>query len=299
MKVFKKFIFIFAGTLLFFATLHSSAQGDRLININEFLVFNETNYVDDYGNHTSWIELFNPAYNTVNISKMYVTNDPKNPTKYRIPDAGSLTILEPRSFLMLYADDKPNRGIFHLNFILEESGYFAIYDSDGKTLMDEVYYPEQTVDKTYGRKVDGGDEWIFMEKSTPYSSNVTEITETAAEMFGRLDPSGFALTFISMFVVFSALIILFFVYRFVGNINQNKYTIKVKRPTFLKGKKVVVSEKVELSGEINAAIAMALSMYVSQTHDFENTTITIKKASRPYSPWSSKIYGLRNNPKNR
>ena len=88
-------------------------------------------------------------------------------------------------------------------------------------------------------------------------------------------------------------------YKFVGNINQNKYTIKVKKPSFLKGKEVIVSEKVELSGEINAAIAMALSMYVSQTHDFENTTITLKKVSRPYSPWSSKIYGLRNNPKNR
>ena len=158
MKVFKNFIFIFAGTLLILASIGSSAQGDRLIKINEILVFNESNFIDDYGNHTAWIELFNPAYNTVNIAKMFVTNDPKNPTKYRIPDAGSLTIIEPRSFLILYADNKPSRGVFHVNFILEESGYFAIYDSDGKTLMDEISYPAQKTDITYGRIVDGEDE---------------------------------------------------------------------------------------------------------------------------------------------
>lgn len=275
----------------------ASAQGDRLIRINEILVFNETNYVDDYGNHTSWIELFNPAYNPVNIAKMYITNDPENPRKYRIPDAGQVTLLQPRSFVVLFADNKPNRGVFHVNFLLEGEGYVGIYDSDGKTLMDEIYYPLQKIDLTYGRLPDGDGEWSFCEKSTPMSSNVTVIGETTAEMFGRLDPSGFALTLISMVVVFSALILLFFVYKFVGNLNQKKYTINVRKPSFMKGE--VESEDIILSGETNAAIAMALSMYVAQTHDFENTTITIKKISKPYSPWSSKIYGLRNNPKNR
>ena len=46
-----------------------------------------------------------------------------------------------------------------------------------------------------------------------------------------------------------------------------------------------------------AAIAMAISMYKSQMHDMESFTITLKKVSRIYSPWSSKIYTLRQNPR--
>lgn len=299
MKLRFSLILLFSCFILLVNPYKTLAQGDRLIRINEFLVFNESNYVDDYGNHTAWIELFNPAYNSVNIAKMYITNDPENPRKYRIPDAGQVTLLQPRSFIVLFADNKPNRGVFHVNFLLEGKGYIGIYDSDGRTLMDEIYYPLQKIDRTYGRLPDGDGEWSYFEKSTPMSSNVTEIGETSAEMFGRLDPSGFALTFISMFVVFSALILLFFVYKFVGNLNQKKYTIRVRKPAFMKGSEDSEIEDIVLSGETNAAIAMALSMYVAQTHDFENTTITIKKISKPYSPWSSKIYGLRNNPKNR
>ena len=46
-----------------------------------------------------------------------------------------------------------------------------------------------------------------------------------------------------------------------------------------------------------AAIALAISMYKSQMHDMESLTITLQKVSRIYSPWSSKIYTLRQNPR--
>jgi hypothetical protein len=52
-----------------------------------------------------------------------------------------------------------------------------------------------------------------------------------------------------------------------------------------------------LSGEVNAAIAAAIHLYRSEMHDYENTVLTISKVSRTYSPWSSKIYGLRNTPR--
>ena len=49
-----------------------------------------------------------------------------------------------------------------------------------------------------------------------------------------------------------------------------------------------------MTGEVNAAIATALYMYFNELHDDESNIITIKKVSKFYSPWSSKIYGLRN-----
>ena len=52
-----------------------------------------------------------------------------------------------------------------------------------------------------------------------------------------------------------------------------------------------------VSGEVNAAIAMALFLYSSEIHDQENPVITMIRVSRTYSPWSSKIYGLRKLPR--
>lgn len=52
------------------------------------------------------------------------------------------------------------------------------------------------------------------------------------------------------------------------------------------------AESLGKEGEVYAAIAMALNLYLKEVHDFENLKITIQKSVKPYSPWSSKIYGV-------
>lgn len=48
--------------------------------------------------------------------------------------------------------------------------------------------------------------------------------------------------------------------------------------------------------EIAAAIAVALRMYSYQTLAAEETIITIQRVIRPYSPWNSKIYNMKQMP---
>lgn len=50
-------------------------------------------------------------------------------------------------------------------------------------------------------------------------------------------------------------------------------------------------------GEVYAAIALALHMHLEEVHDYEKMILTLQRVMRPYSPWSSKIYGLRQNPR--
>jgi glutaconyl-CoA/methylmalonyl-CoA decarboxylase subunit delta len=57
--------------------------------------------------------------------------------------------------------------------------------------------------------------------------------------------------------------------------------------------------KVVMSGEENAAIAAALYLFFSELHDEEKYVMTIRKVSKTYSPWSSKIYGILNTLKHR
>ena len=57
--------------------------------------------------------------------------------------------------------------------------------------------------------------------------------------------------------------------------------------------------KAIMTGEENAAIAAALYLFFSELHDEEKYVMTIRKVSKTYSPWSSKIYGILNTMKNR
>jgi len=49
-----------------------------------------------------------------------------------------------------------------------------------------------------------------------------------------------------------------------------------------------------INGDENAAICTALYLYFTELHDEEKYVMTVKKVSKTYSPWSSKIYGIFN-----
>ena len=129
------------GVFLFAVFTMSSvwAQGRKGLRINEVLVTNETNYQDDYGCQSAWIEIFNTTFGTVDIRSCYLTNDRNNPKKYPIPKGDVLTEMPPRQHLLFWADDMPNRGTFHVNFKLDpdKDNWIGLYDANGKEVSAE------------------------------------------------------------------------------------------------------------------------------------------------------------------
>jgi Na+-transporting methylmalonyl-CoA/oxaloacetate decarboxylase gamma subunit len=148
---------------------------------------------------------------------------------------------------------------------------------------------------SFGRLKDGSSEWGYLEKTTPGANNFTGEVISSGEKFVAIDPYGVGMAVIAMSVVFSALLLLYVVFKNTKRI----YSINLKE--LLSRKKAVADlpkpEPEEISGEVNAAIALAIHLYISELHDHEEAVLTIKKVARTYSPWSSKIYGLRNLPK--
>jgi hypothetical protein len=59
---------------------------------------------------------------------------------------------------------------------------------------------------------------------------------------------------------------------------------------------VVPEMNEELHQEIAVVITLAIYMYDMKMREDENAIITIQKMMKPYSPWSSKIYSLREQP---
>ena len=106
-----------------------------------------------------------------------------------------------------------------------------------------------------------------------------------------LDKQAGIIVVVGYLVVFLALIILYFMFRYVLPLF---FRIKLYRRAAREGRALDESEKHEMSGEVNAAIATAIYLYFDEQHDYESNVITIRKVSRTYSPWSSKIYNMRN-----
>ena len=127
-------------------------------------------------------------------------------------------------------------------------------------------------------------------------------------VFVENDPYGLLMAILGMSIVFTVLIMLFVIFNNTPALFKQTFKEKLKAFFSFKKKKPTIEETAEeakeaehvqeISGEINAAIATAIYLYRNELHDYEDTILTIKKVSRTYSPWSSKIYGLRNMPKN-
>lgn len=101
---------------------------------------------------------------------------------------------------------------------------------------------------------------------------------------------GIMVSIVGYLIVLSALAFLFGVYSFVPKL-LDAYT---KQQLKKEGKKCAETNTLDLSGDESAAIATAIHYILSEHHDLESGTITIKKISKRYSPWNSKIYSMNN-----
>jgi Na+-transporting methylmalonyl-CoA/oxaloacetate decarboxylase gamma subunit len=299
----KKITKIFLAILLLVPAYRLAAQSQGEMRINEFLVTNTDDYEDDFGHKNGWIELFNSSYATVGLGGCYLTNDPENLKKYVIPKSDNSTYIAPRQYTIFWADNHPTRGTYHLNFTLQESNEIILVGSDGRTIIDRVKIPHNQIDTniSYGRLVDGegstdgsNEGWGVMDRTTPKTSNITLEKEPAHVLIKRIDPFGVIMAITAMSVVFFALILLYLSFKYMG---KNAIR-KAKKKMSLTESSETFNDEEEHSAEQLAAIAMALDLYFrdQEVHDFEYTVLTRNEMPKNYSPWSSKIYTLRETP---
>lgn len=113
--------------------------------------------------------------------------------------------------------------------------------------------------------------------------------------FGLIDEFALVLALVGYLVVFAALVALIIVFNNLPRVLNFDFKRYFRKRVVEETSK---KETVSVTGEVNAAVSAALFLFFSELHDEESGVITIKKISRRYSPWSSKIYGLRHIPRN-
>ncbi len=298
----KKVISTIAAALLISGAANTAlAQGRAGLRINEVMVTNQSSIVDDYGQKQAWIELFNSNFSPLEISSVYITNDSTQKRLYPVPLGDVNTEIPKRQHVVFFADGEPNKGTFHTNFVLVpgQDNWIGIYDADGETLIDEVTIPASLgADQTWARTEDGTGEWAVRDGSqsayiTPSSANIIKDTNKKIENFAEMDENGFGMTVMAMCIVFTALLVLCLSFYAIGKIGAAVSRMNKMRAHGVEKEEIRTVQ--QDSGEEIAAIIMALHEHLN-THDAESTVLTINKVKRAYSPWSSKIYGLREVP---
>ena len=122
------------------------------------------------------------------------------------------------------------------------------------------------------------------------------------DRMAQTDPHGWTLTLISVSVVFAALIVLYFVYNFSGNIFSGKYKRAPKPKKAVKGTPdaevaaaIALALDMEQGGDVYAAIATAVHLYLNDNvHDMEPGIVTI---ARKDSAWNNKALNFRKLPR--
>lgn len=173
--------------------------GSGLLLINEIMADNDEVYPDpdEAGAFNDWFEVFNPGTTAVNMSGMYITDSLSNPTKWKVPEGVTIPA---RGYLVFIADDETAQGKLHTNFNLSEQGeVLAIFQSDGKTLVDSYSFGLQQEDISIGRNTDGDGAWTIFKPATPGKANtaayVNWVTNAASFLRAPVAPGAIVSAF--------------------------------------------------------------------------------------------------------
>ncbi|PIF06752.1 MAG: hypothetical protein CSA36_00015 [Draconibacterium sp.] len=102
---------------------------------------------------------------------------------------------------------------------------------------------------------------------------------------------------VCMAMVFLVLFFLSVIYLMLPKLLDIYFRKKMESEGKVKIRKNAKGSNEPIEGNVNAAIAVALHMYMNDMHDEESNVITIEDVQRAYSPWRSKIYGVMNDPR--
>ncbi|MBL7870667.1 MAG: CotH kinase family protein [Cyclobacteriaceae bacterium] len=146
--------------------------GHSQIVINEVCATNaDINYDPDFFNFSPWVELYNSGNASVNIGGFNLSDDLADKFKWQIP-AG--TMIPAKGYLLIWCDQM-NSGV-HASFSLDPNGEVVILSSNTQAVLDQIQFPKQFSNVSYGRTQTGG--WANLVTPTPAQQNNSKSAST-------------------------------------------------------------------------------------------------------------------------
>jgi hypothetical protein len=156
-------------------TAWNAARAAEHIVVNELMASNAGMVMSPAINFDSWIELYNPTEQAVNLAGMYLSDDAGNLTRWKMPS--NMGTIPSKGFFVVWlgSDDiRKTQAPFKLDC---DGGTICLSDKNGQ-LITSMDYPEAMSRTAYARTTDGGEEWGWTAKPTPGASNATSVFAT-------------------------------------------------------------------------------------------------------------------------
>ena len=163
---------VFCGLFLFIVLMGMEAQ---TLRINEFMASNDGVLLDEDGDSSDWIEIWNEGRTPVSLGGLTLTDDLQEPDRWLFPEME----LGANGYLVVFASSKdrrtPGREL-HTNFELDRNGEALALMKRGENGYEpiEVFesYPRFRSNVSYGLVVDQPtDTFVFFKQPTPGSVN--------------------------------------------------------------------------------------------------------------------------------
>ena len=148
-------------------------QGLTPVRINEVSAQNSI-YVNEQFKRNDWLELYNTTNSPIDAEGMYLTDDPKNPKKYKITKGSTetSTIIPAYGYLIIWCDKLETISQLHASFKLDNNSGNLMLTAADESWSDQFAYTRHNGDQSVGRYPDGAPEVFVMNIPTIEKSNI-------------------------------------------------------------------------------------------------------------------------------
>lgn len=162
------------AAMILLVSLVTMAEKDGVsahLVINEVMASNGSVIADEDGDYSDWIELYYGGSKPVDLTGFYLSDDERHLMMWEMPEVE----IQPGETLLIWASGKNRRdpsGELHTNFRISARGEPVVLTApDGVQIIDQAPAAAMSRDLSWGRKTDGGDDWVYFDTPTPGASN--------------------------------------------------------------------------------------------------------------------------------
>ena len=140
--------------------------------INELMSNNTSTANDNSGKYEDWIELYNPNLFSVSTKNLFLSDTLSNLNKWGLPNY----VIDPDSYLIIWADEDGNQGELHANFKLSNNGETLILTRDDSSILDSVTYSPQVNETSFGRSPNGNGQFTVLTPTFNSNNNFPNLS---------------------------------------------------------------------------------------------------------------------------
>lgn len=139
--------------------------------INEIMSSNHSTLLDDDGEYSDYIEIYNGYQYSINLKNYYLSDEEFDVKRWSFPNIE----IKPKEYLIIYASGKDKcdleKRICHTNFKLSSEGEFLTLTDNTGNIISKINYPKMEIDVSYGYK---NRKYMHFKTATPGKENDSE-----------------------------------------------------------------------------------------------------------------------------